>query len=103
MLAALTQLAKLFAVNGFAWNGRAEEDGTGTSTYCLTLDTPANLWSGRALQSRKASPVNCFLLKAAIELVTRAGYQVVSSSVRYEGLVEKSFLTIQYSDAMVSV
>lgn len=91
IVAALTQLAKLFQVNGFAFGASASyEDGE----YCVTLLNPANLWSGKALQQRKADPINCFLLKAAMELASRSGLVVAASSVKYEGNQEKTFLKI---------
>jgi hypothetical protein len=69
---------KLFLLNGFAFDGDVaivKEDSTGTE-FCITLTNPANLWSGKALEQRRAEPRNTFILKAATELVRRAGLTV---------------------------
>ncbi|KAI2489818.1 tRNA (guanine-N7-)-methyltransferase [Fragilaria crotonensis] len=96
-LLALTQLVKLFLVNGFAIDGSVDvtsNDTTGTE-FCITLTNPDNLWSGQALKQRNASPTNCFILKAAVELISRAGLSLVASSVKYQGYQEKSYLKIR--------
>jgi hypothetical protein len=43
------------------------------------LTAPANLWSGQALQGKKAYPTNDFLRKTAKVMLKRAGYEVTSS------------------------
>ena len=88
---ALTQLADLFVLNGFCWDAKVAFPEPNKA--CVTLNTPATIWGGRALQLRRADPINCFLLKTATELLRRAGYEVVSSSVEYDGLLEKTYLT----------
>ena len=96
-LASLTQLTKLFLLNGFAFDGNAsivKQDSSGTE-YCISLTNPATLWSGKALQKQKADPINHFILKAATELLNRAGFAIKSSSLKYEANVEKTYLKIQ--------
>ena len=69
-LMALTQLMKLFLLNGFAFDGKVtivKQDSSGTE-FCITLTNPANLWSGKALEERRAEPRNSFILKTATEL-----------------------------------
>jgi hypothetical protein len=98
-LLSLTQLVKLFLVNGFAIDGSVDvvsNDSSGTE-FCITLTNPASLWSGQALKQGNASPTNCFMLKAAVELSSRAGLSVVASSVKYRGYQEKSYLKIRRS------
>jgi hypothetical protein len=102
LLAALNQLVKLFLVNGFAWDGSASistpsksPDRASGAQFCISLTSPATLWSGKALQLRRSDPDNAFILKTAAALVSRAGYKVASSSVEYDGNTELSRLTIQ--------
>lgn len=95
-LVSLTQLMKLFLLNGFAFDGNVaimKQDSSGTE-FCITLTNPANLWSGKALEQRRADPRNSFILKAATELICRAGYAIKASSVKYEANQEKSYITI---------
>jgi len=100
IIIALQQLVKLFLLNGFAWDGDAsiERNGQGPTAsgtqFSITLGTPATLWSGKALQFRRANPTNSFILKAATELIRRAGYEIASSSVSYDGNQEISTLTL---------
>ena len=90
-----------FLVNGFALSGSVERVSTNDSSnggiqYKMVLNAPATLWGGRALQQLQGSVLqNDFLLKAAKEYVTRAGYLVLSSSVKYPGTTEESYLTIR--------
>jgi hypothetical protein len=123
-LQGLSQLVKLFVINGFAWGGDAalissSQENGGKKEYCLTLNSPATLWGGQCLQVQQSVISNNFLyvrcilmttksiltsyltyvvhsyrLKAAKELMRRYGYTVVSSSVKYNGSVERSYLTI---------
>jgi hypothetical protein len=102
VLASLQQLVKLFLVNGFAWDGRAElvSNPTGPTTgagakFCLTLVSPATIWGGQSLQMQRAKLGNDFLLKAATQLVKRMGYRVASSSVKYEKTNELSYLILK--------
>jgi hypothetical protein len=95
LLVALDQLIKLFLVNGYAWEGNVSIVSQDPVQFCISLTTPVTLWSGQALQQRRADPVNCFVLKAAAELCSRAGYLVMSLSIKYDDNKEKSFLTIK--------
>ena len=72
-LMALTQLMKLFLLNGFAIDGKVaivkqklRQDRNFVSG--ITFTNPANLWSGKALEERRAEPRNSFILKTATEL-----------------------------------
>ena len=110
VLSAVSQLTKLFLINGYAWEGKAfvsnnssanskNNQASGTQ-FTISLTAPANIWSGQALQVRSRTPGggdlnNSFLLTAAKELVTRMGYTITSSSVSYEGTKEISTFTIQ--------
>ena len=49
----------------------------------INLVSPANFWGGQILQREKAKLNNNFLLKAATELLRRAGYSS-SSFVKYD-------------------
>lgn len=104
VLPALQQLVKLFLINGFAFDGSAiqldgnsqQDKGRGYDQFCLSLTSPATLWGTRSLQQEGNVLLNDFLLKTAKVLVEqRYGYWVVSSSVKYEGTKELSYLTIQ--------
>ena len=102
ILSSLTQLMKLFLVNGFAIDGKVEllsNDSSGTE-FCITMTNPANLWSGQALKQSRANPSNSFILKATLELVRRAGNDVVASSVKYEGYQEKSYIKVRKSPVL---
>ena len=96
----LQQLVNLFLINGFAFNGKVEikKEGVGGAALGTQLDiiftSPANLWSGRALQLKKAVPTNDFVLKTAKVLLKRAGY-AVTSSVKYTSSEEISSLSIR--------
>ena len=63
LLTALTQLVKLFLINGFAWDGdaRIESRQGGQVQFCLSLSAPATLWGGKALEFQKATLSNDFL------------------------------------------
>lgn len=97
--ASLSQLVKLFLVNGFAWEGnvqlvQAAKDGSAAATFCLTLQSPATIWGAQSLKVRWAQLRNDFLLKAAKQLALRMGYRVTSSSVKFDGNKELSYLSI---------
>ena len=98
--AALKQMVNYFLVNGFALSGSAERvvkpdnDSNGIQ-FKMVLNAPATLWGGRALQQQGSDLQNDFLLKAAKEYVTRAGYLVLSSSTKYPGTTQESFLSIR--------
>jgi hypothetical protein len=100
--ASLTQLVKLFLVNGFAWDGNVDLTATSKSsadaagaTFCLTLVSPATVWGNQSLQRQRSQLRNEFLLKTAKQLVQRMGYTVASSSVKFEGNSELSYLTLR--------
>ena len=98
--ASLQQLVNLFLINGFAFNGKVEikKEGLGGAASGTQLEivlaSPANVWSGKALEMKKAFPKNDFLLKTAKILLKRSGYDVISS-VKYTGSDEISSLTIR--------
>lgn len=101
LLASLSQLVKLFLVNGFAWDGNVSIEklgsgpgGSGTQ-FCIAFTAPATLWSGKVLKLRRADPINSFALKTATAFVAQTGYSVVSSSVKYDGNQELSYFTIR--------
>uniref|UniRef100_A0A7S4ND68 Uncharacterized protein n=1 Tax=Odontella aurita TaxID=265563 RepID=A0A7S4ND68_9STRA len=93
-LAALKQLTVLFVINGFAWEGKvdiiskrdaASQSGSAAGTqFQVVLQSPANLWSGRALQLRKSIATNDFFFKTVRVLLSRAGYGIASSDIKYE-------------------
>jgi hypothetical protein len=108
--AALTQLVKLFLINGFAWDGTVDvtlKGGIGgdsvlggattgtTATFCLTLVSPASIWGHQSLQRQRSPLRNDYLLKTAKMLVQRMGCGIVSSSVKIEGNKELNYLTIR--------
>lgn len=106
VLSALTQLVKLFIINGYAWDGGAtiSKSSPGLDAaetqFTISLTSPANIWSGQALQLRnKATPgggiSNSFLLITAKEMMTRMGYEVASSAISYEGTKEISTFTVR--------
>lgn len=101
LLKALQQLVNLFVISGFAFDGKVvlkkepkSANNASGAQYEITLTAPANLWSGQALALKKANPVNDFVLKTAKILVSRAGYTVSSSSLKYTNSQEISTLTI---------
>lgn len=105
--AGLTQLLKLFLVNGFAWEGQVKvvtsrqnnnpsilEDASGV-TFCLTLVSPASVWGHESLLHQRCPLRNDYLLKTAKQLVQRMGYSIASSSIKFEGTSELSYLTLR--------
>jgi hypothetical protein len=60
---------KVFLINGFAWDGKASLVTTGGDNpetaagaeFCLTLNAPATIWGGKALQQQKTQLQNDFL------------------------------------------
>ncbi len=109
--ASLTQIVKLFLINGFAWDGRVEiipsttfdiwnsaavVDGTVDVTFCITLDSPASLWGNESLHRQRATLTNDYMLYIAKEFIEqRTGYTVVSSLVKFQSNSEMSYLTIR--------
>lgn len=106
VLSSVQQLIKYFLINGYAWEGSAfvsrpssGTDAAGTE-ITISLVAPANLWSGQALQLRNKATAgggiqNAFVLTTAKELMSRMGYEVVSSSISYEGTKEVSKFTLR--------
>ena len=97
VLASISQIAKLFLVNGFAWDGSVSisKQSPDTTQFCIEMESPANLWSGKSLQSRRAVQRNDFVLKTVKAFLRRSGYAVESSSVKYEGNKETSYVTVR--------
>ena len=109
--ASLTQIVKLFLINGFAWDGRVEitpsasfnqwnaaavVDGAVDVTFCITLDSPASLWGNESLHRQRAMLTNDYMLYVAKEFIEqRTGYTVVSSLVKFQSNSELSYLTIR--------
>jgi hypothetical protein len=63
-LKGLSQLVKIFLINGFAWDGDASivsQDNIGKTEFCLTLNSPATLWGGQSLQVQQSTVSNSFL------------------------------------------
>ena len=94
---ALTKLVNLFVISGLAWEGKAELVQTkgGKSSFLLTLNNPATLWSAQCLAKQNAPLRNDYLLKTARYYVKCMGYTVSSSSVKLDGNKELSYLTIE--------
>jgi hypothetical protein len=99
---ALSQLVKLFLLNGFAWDGRVEvilpkatstEDVAGT-TFLLTLVSPASLWGNQCLHRQRSPLCNDYLLKAAQQLIQHLGYDY-AASVQFKDNCEISSLTLR--------
>ena len=124
MEASLTQLVKLFVVNGFAWDGSvvavvgdpqpsssssastpANGSTTTAATFCLTLQSPATLWGAQSFQQISGLPSgvvapprrlrNDFLLKTAQQLALRRGYRVTNAYAKVQGNQEISYLSIR--------
>lgn len=101
MLQTFSQLVRLFLVNGFAWEGKAElvpskvggGGDSGGGTFRLTLDNPATLWSSQCLAREPLR--NDFLRKTAVQLARSMGYTVSSSSAKLQGNSEVTYLTIE--------
>lgn len=101
LLRAIQQLVNLFIISGFALDGKVVltkepksiSSGSGAQ-FEITLSAPATLWSGRALASKRADTVNDFVLKTAKILISRSGYKVSSSSLKYTNTQEISTITI---------
>jgi hypothetical protein len=102
LLVVLSQIVKLFLISGFAWDGSisiskppsAASSASGAQ-FCIELTSPATLWSGKALQLRRAFPTNDFVVKTVKIFLWRCGYSVASSSVKYDGNKEVSYVTVR--------
>jgi len=109
VLRTISQLTNLFLINGYAWEGKttiskpaAGDSGDAAGTqFTISLTAPANIWSGQALQVKSRTPggggglINSFPFITAKELVSRMGYTIASSSIKYEGTTESSCFTIR--------
>ena len=104
--ASLTQIVKLFLINGFAWDGRvtvvssssssSANPARGDVTFSLVLDAPASLWGNESLHRQRATLTNDYLLYTAKEFIQqRTGYTVVSSKVQFQNNREMNYLTIR--------
>lgn len=96
MKASFDQLVTLFVINGYAWNGRVSEQLSGTAqrTYCFTLESPANIWSSKALSFAKAKIDNDFLGKVVLAWLRTSNIAVSFYKVRIEGNMEKTYVTL---------
>jgi hypothetical protein len=93
ILAAVRQLVNLFLLNGYALGGSVSMTNENGTKIVISLNSPATLWGGKILQSEGAKLSNNFLLKAATELIKRAGYSS-SSSVKYDATSEDITISI---------
>ena len=93
---ALSQLVKIFLINGFAWDGKSElvKQSGDKATFVMTLQGPATLWSGQILANQRAPVRNDYLLKTAKRLLHSMGYSVTASSTKIQGDKEVTTLTI---------
>jgi hypothetical protein len=101
----LTQLVKLFLINGFAWDGRVEvsnrrrgndDDDASDTTFCIILDSPASLWGNEALHRQRSKLSNDYILKVAKQLIQqRTRYKITSSTVRFQNNSEMNYITIK--------
>jgi len=76
VLASLSQLVKLFLINGFAWDGSAaivsgpsssSSAGTASGTeFCLKLVSPATIWGSKGLSLQRSPLLNDFLCVCAM-------------------------------------
>ncbi len=103
VLAAVRQMVNLFVISGFAWDGdasmvkRPAADDSGTAAgaqFSITFTSPATLWSGHSLKAKNAILTNDFALKTVSEMMSRAGYVIANSSVKYENYREISTFTL---------
>lgn len=94
ILATVRQLVNIFLINGYAMGGSVSMSKENGTKIVISLNSPATLWGGKILQSERAKLNNNFLLKAAMELVNRAGYYSASSSIKYDGTSEEITITI---------
>lgn len=94
ILATVRQLVNVFLINGYAMGGSVSMSKENGTKIVISLNSPATLWGGKILQSERAKLNNNFLLKAAMELVNRAGYYSASSSIKYDGTSEEITITI---------
>jgi hypothetical protein len=104
VLASVRQMVNLFVISGFAWDGNAsmltrsvDDDESGTAAgaqFSITFTSPATLWSGQSLKAKNAIVTNDFALKTACEMISRAGYGIANSSVKYENYREISTFTL---------
>ncbi|KAL3797470.1 hypothetical protein ACHAW5_006967 [Stephanodiscus triporus] len=102
LLAAIKQMVNLFVISGFAWDGDASmlrqpvngDEGAAGAQFAITFTSPATLWSGQSLKAKNAVLMNDFALKTANEIMSRAGYRIINSSVKYERYREISTFTL---------
>jgi hypothetical protein len=93
--AALRQLVNLFLINGYAMGASVSKAGAeGSPKIVISLNSPANLWGGRILQSEGAKLDNDFIVKTAMELIRRAGFGASSATVKYAGAIEEITISV---------
>lgn len=91
LLGTLTQLVKLFLINGYAWDGsvRLSKAGPGPdavgSIFVINMVSPANVWGHQSLHRQRAAVKTDYVQKVARALLLRLGYQIGSVSVSFEG------------------
>lgn len=94
IVASLQQMVNLFLINGFAYDGKVglkkegKNGGLEGSQIEIILSSPATLWSGQALQLKKAKATNNFVAKTAKVFLERAGVSVTSSTQKYTATQE---------------
>lgn len=104
ILTSVRQMVNLFVISGFAWDGDAsmlrrsvDDDESGTAAgaqFSISFTSPATLWSGQSLKATNAALTNDFALKTVCEMISRAGYGIANSSVKYENYREISTFTL---------
>jgi hypothetical protein len=97
----LQEIVDIFLINGFAFGGTVSAKSSGEngkasgSTIDIMMNSPANLWSRKALLQKKANPTNDFVLKTAKVLLNRNGFQVSSTIVKFTDNEEITTITIR--------
>ena len=105
LLKGIKAIVNLFLISGYAFRGETSLVATGSSsskpaaatlvaTYRVILSAPANLWSGKVLQSEGDPLDNDFLLKTIREYIRRCGYETQKSSIKYDGNDEELIITV---------
>ena len=94
----------LFVISGFAWDGDAsmlrrsvDDDESGTAAgaqFSISFTSPATLWSGQSLKATNVALTNDFALKTVCEMISRTGYGIANSLVKYENYREISTFTL---------
>ncbi len=93
LLAGLKAIVNIFLVNGYAFRG--EVIATSPQNFAISLNAPANLWSGKVLQLEKDPLDNDFLSKTLQEYIKRCGYETTKTTIKYEGNDEELTISIR--------